>query len=112
MTPDEHAAKAIELLAHSENDIAYEVQANTIAQANVHALLATRTGPDLVDADLLHHAEMDLELAKARYRDLDNAMAAIRDHLNQYGQTFTSYDLGDIVDRVGELMDTSYNEHP
>lgn len=46
MTPDEHAAKAIELLAHSENDIAYEVQANTIAQAQVHATLAAR--PDAV----------------------------------------------------------------
>lgn len=115
MTPAEHAAKAVELLAEAKRDFDNGIldSATLItAQAQVHATLAARpAGPDLVDAYLLHQAELDLETAKGRYRDYENGVAAIEDHLNQYGQDFSG-SLSDIVDRVGELMALAYNDGP
>lgn len=112
MTPTEHASIAEALLAKAEEDFERGFQDSAMfwtAQAQAHATLAARpAGPDLVDASLLHQAELDLETAKGRFRDYENAVAAIVDHLNQYGQDFSG-SVDDVVDRVGELMDLAYN---
>ncbi len=80
--------------------------------AEIHALLALApAGAGYVDAELLRAAELELEHAKARYRDLTAGVDRVHDQLNQYGQDFTG-DVNEIAERVGRLMDQTYNSTP
>jgi hypothetical protein len=102
MTPDQHAAEALRLIAEA-NPVLPEYAAVNVAKAQVHATLALAAKHEATD-DSIEVGDLRAQLA-----DLRNAEAAIVDQLNSYGQTFTGGS-DEIVGRIGELMDLAYNQ--
>jgi hypothetical protein len=114
MTPDEHATRAEELTSRARSSsmagfMKRGRRREMLAAAQVHALLATRKQASSgIDPELLHAAEVDLEVAKGQRDDLEEALRRIEQALNTNGQDFSGgYD--DIPARVAELMEHAYN---